>query len=811
MEDYEDEIKLIDYLNILWKQKWLIFIPTVLIVILVAAYSLTLTKKWAVDMVFIPSKFLIQTESGQFEEVVVVSPQQIVGQISQRTYDQLISDQLNININAFPRLKAENLKDTSLVNVSLHTSNTEQGKNILERLFAHLKKDLDRKIDVEFQSIDTQIESNLNKIKQQELRKKDKLNEIKLRRNEITRINQEIQSADNKLNISKDRVINIMEEMKTVKQRIDELEEFQKITLARENQSAEALSLLLYSNEIQQNFKKDDYIAMKHMVFSIRKIPIFYLPYMRYPLDSEKSTGFLMPRFGVSGPKGAFLSQGFYWDIMRNMDATMNFDYYSAKGLGGGLEYRYLFSQGTGGQLSAYFFRFKPDEEGIKQDDAYIFRLNHNQPLPYGLALIAAVDYQSSFDFLREFDNNFKRAVVSNRASQVYLRRSWSNFNFNARFGSFETYFSFNDLTIIRRSLPEVSFRSPTIPLLPFIYFGFSSGLNNWGVGTAKSFARGTQRKGKDISLDPFVKIPFKSIPWLTLDTTLTGNFDYYFQSYEPGTKRVVDEPILTKNYTVNSTIVGPVFSKVFFGANDVAKVKHIIEPSFTYIYSPILAQSERVVTRYRQLFGAHALTYELTNRLLVKGERGARDLLTLGVGQTYFLDTSLNPLSLYADEDEEINKFSGIESWLRFYPVRNYSIDASTDYDPYLKYFRSIRVGASLGDFTSPLWMRVSWFKSSNPFIDSYFWNRHQIGATTGLNIPALDLQLSAMVEFNIQERELLYSAFSAVYNYQCLNFTADLRTYYFRDKPETQFRISFGLGNIGKTTDFFSGLGKF
>ena len=75
-------------------------------------------------------------------------------------------------------------------------------------------------------------------------------------------------------------------------------------------------------------------------------------------------------------------------------------------------------------------------------------------------------------------------------------------------------------------------------------------------------------------------------------------------------------------------------------------------------------------------------------------------------------------------------------------------------------------------------------------------------------MKIPVLDIQMFANIDFNIQKREMLYSAFSVVYHYQCLDFTADLRTYYFRERPETQFRITFGLGNIGKTTDFFGGL---
>ena len=107
------------------------------------------------------------------------------------------------------------------------------------------------------------------------------------------------------------------------------------------------------------NLKINDYIEMWNAVFSIKKIPVFYLPYIRYPLYKERKTGFLMPSIGFSGQKGMSYMESFYWAMERNMDATFNLDYYTARGLGGGLEYRYLFSGGVRGQLDLYYFTFK--------------------------------------------------------------------------------------------------------------------------------------------------------------------------------------------------------------------------------------------------------------------------------------------------------------------------------------------------------------------------------------------------------------------------------------------------------------------
>ncbi len=70
------------------------------------------------------------------------------------------------------------------------------------------------------------------------------------------------------------------------------------------------------------NFKKNDYVEMWSAVFSIKKIPVFYWPYLRYPLNKERATGFLMPQLGYSGSKGFIYEQSFYWVLRQNIAAA---------------------------------------------------------------------------------------------------------------------------------------------------------------------------------------------------------------------------------------------------------------------------------------------------------------------------------------------------------------------------------------------------------------------------------------------------------------------------------------------------------
>ena len=285
-----EEINLMDYVEILWKRKWLIIIPTLFISIAVGIWSFLRTPVWEVDAVIQPSKFISQTEQGQFVEVLVADPKQVAGQINQESYKAIIAGEMNIDLRVFPGIKAENLRDTKLVRVAVRDTDINRASKILNSLFHLLKSDFDRKIDVEIKNVDTQINAKENQIKENDINIKDKENQIELTKlkfkdkenairtkdNEIKKrnndsklkdldiqskgiekdkINQQIETDKNKLKISEERVAGILDEMKSVKTRIDEIDKQLQKALAEKKQGNDAVALLLYSNEVQQNLR----------------------------------------------------------------------------------------------------------------------------------------------------------------------------------------------------------------------------------------------------------------------------------------------------------------------------------------------------------------------------------------------------------------------------------------------------------------------------------------------------------------------------------------------------------------------------
>ena len=222
MEQVENEVELIEYFNVLWKRRWFIIVPTILLALVAGIISFVVPSKWEIEALIQPGKYFVRSGQGTFTEVVVMDPKQLAGQINQGSYIRLTSAELNLDPGKFPKVKAENLRDTNLVRVSLQAGETDKARTILNTLFQHIKSDLDKKIDIEMKSISTEIGARENDITAKSL-------DIQSNNIDIEKARQEMISAGKKLKISEDRSRSL----------VDEIDKQQQTTLG----------LLLYFNQ----------------------------------------------------------------------------------------------------------------------------------------------------------------------------------------------------------------------------------------------------------------------------------------------------------------------------------------------------------------------------------------------------------------------------------------------------------------------------------------------------------------------------------------------------------------------------------
>src|SRR5580765_1346532 len=65
-----------------------------------------------------------------------------------------------------------------------------------------------------------------------------------------------------------------------------------------------------------------EYAYLHGASFKVGHVPVFYSPYLVWPIKSDRVSGLLFPEFGVSQRSGTVLSEAWYWAMRRNMDST---------------------------------------------------------------------------------------------------------------------------------------------------------------------------------------------------------------------------------------------------------------------------------------------------------------------------------------------------------------------------------------------------------------------------------------------------------------------------------------------------------
>jgi LPS O-antigen subunit length determinant protein (WzzB/FepE family) len=246
--EQDEEIRIFDYLNILWKRKWFILIPALVLAAAAGIFGFLKTPVWEVDAIIQPGLFLVQYSADQFKETPASEPLRTAIQISLQSFNTRIASELNLDRRRFPVLSAEILKNTWFIRTWLRVTDTDQGTKILTSLLQHLKAGFGQDLDMELKRLETQIFEQENTIK-------SKRAEIALLEIQKTKSLAQIASEEAKIEISEERRRSISMEMASAKTRTDALEEQLKKAVEAQQKGNDAISLglLLYSSQVQNN------------------------------------------------------------------------------------------------------------------------------------------------------------------------------------------------------------------------------------------------------------------------------------------------------------------------------------------------------------------------------------------------------------------------------------------------------------------------------------------------------------------------------------------------------------------------------
>lgn len=128
--------------------------------------------------------------------------------------------------------------------------------------------------------------------------------------------------------------------------------------------------------------KGRDVGVARHARIDFQGVPIFYSPYLSFPLHRERKSGFLTPHYGSTSKGGAELTVPFYWNIAPNYDATFSPRFITKRGVLLGTEFRYLQPSFLGeARLDVL-----PEDRQFNREQRHAYDLRHNQRFPYGWA-----------------------------------------------------------------------------------------------------------------------------------------------------------------------------------------------------------------------------------------------------------------------------------------------------------------------------------------------------------------------------------------------------------------------------------------
>lgn len=178
-----------------------------------------------------------------------------------------------------------------------------------------------------------------------------------------------------------------------------------------------------------------DKIIARPIVFYIKQIPVFALPFYIFPIKPDRHSGFLFPQlqFGFSGQSGRFVrNAGYYWAPNDFLDATVSGDYYEAdpSWIGRG-EFRYKYLDRVQGQIDGRY----TNSQAFLGSRQYDLNFYHNQTLGLRTNLSAEGHFTSSRDFTRDprtgepLANRLDRFLTSSLS--LNRRFSWGSGNFS--------------------------------------------------------------------------------------------------------------------------------------------------------------------------------------------------------------------------------------------------------------------------------------------------------------------------------------------------------------------------------------------
>jgi len=545
----------------------------------------------------------------------------------------------------------------------------------------------------------------------------------------------------------------------------------------------------------------------KNVVVRLAGMPVFYTPYISFPLNDERKSGFLTPMIGSSDETGFDVRTPYYWNISPDKDATITPRYMSDRGLMLNGEFRYL-TERHQGKLDAGFLASDDlqskgtDINPNYKEDRKHFSLQHTGRLSSRWYSNVDYNYVSDNAYLEDFGSGLSLTSTTHINRQLNVGYTGNNWDFTGRLQGYQTL---TDISRPYQRLPQLVIKGS----FPDKIMGLTYGIRAEYV----AFDHDKQVDGQRFDIEPSL-----SLPWSSAAAFVTPRIALSHTRYDlddNGTTVVNDTP--TRTLPIVSVDSGLFFERELNFANN--GYIHTLEPRAFYLYIPERDQTDIPIfdTSARtfsmgQLF-AHdrftgtdrvgdtsQLSIALTSRII--NQETGKENLRVSLGQIqYFKDRKVTLLNTATETQSDSDMIAEVVASI----AKEWTLRGEMQWNPH-------------GDTNSMSALAVNYRGDGGSLLNmSHRYRRDDATVNDGLE----QVDISTRIPFNkqwsivgrwyhsLKDNRTLESLAGIEYDSCCWATRLVVRDYVNSASDEERnlaifFQIELkGLGNFGQTTE--------
>ncbi len=176
---------------------------------------------------------------------------------------------------------------------------------------------------------------------------------------------------------------------------------------------------------------EEDIGVAQGAVLTFKGLPILPVPYLSFPLSSQRKSGFLPPKFGLDNVNGAEVTLPYYWNIAPNRDAKLSPTVMSKRGVNLAGEFRYL-EANYGGSVAVSWM----PADALRSTDRWSMTSLYSGLLDTRLPAIGNVGLSLNLnrvsddnywkDFSRDSNSSLTQRLLANDATLSWARGDFS-------------------------------------------------------------------------------------------------------------------------------------------------------------------------------------------------------------------------------------------------------------------------------------------------------------------------------------------------------------------------------------------------